>query len=83
VVPLHGFPAWSAAFGEVYCCVTRASLKRDQPTFEVACQGLEELSASHAPGGPQVPAAEAHSLAYRRTGVVALWYRGAKRRLRR
>jgi hypothetical protein len=57
--------------------------QRDRRTFEVACRGLEELSASHAPAAPQVRAAGAQSLAYWRTEVVALWYRGAKRRLRR
>ena len=86
MVAWHGdlLPAWRAALGKVSSLVTRASFKRDRPTFEVACQGREELTASYARWATaEVSAAGAHSLVYLRTEVMALRYSGAKSLLRR
>jgi hypothetical protein len=72
-----------AALVKVYGYAARASFERDPPTFEVAYRRLEALNPGYVPAAPRHLAAAARALGYRRAEALAVWYRRAKRLLRR
>lgn len=67
----------------VYSQVARASFGRDPEYFELAYQALERLQPGYIPSEPRHLALAARVLGYRRAEAAAVYYRRAKRLVRR